>query len=53
MAIGLTIVAQSIVPEYADTIRAVILCGTLIYELIGPVITKWSLTKAGEIKIEG
>ena len=53
VAIGLTIVAQSIVPEYADTIRAVILCGTLIYELIGPVITKWSLTKAGEIKIEG
>lgn len=50
VAIGLTIVAQSVVPEYADTIRAVILCGTLIYELVGPVITKWALTKAGEIK---
>ncbi len=52
VAIGLTIVAQSVVPEYADTIRAVVLCGTLIYELVGPVITKWSLTKAGEIKSE-
>lgn len=50
VAIGLTIVAQSVVPEYADTIRAVVLCGTLIYELIGPVLTKWALTKAGEIK---
>lgn len=50
VAIGLTIVAQTVVPEYADTIRAVILCGTLIYELIGPVLTKWALTKAGEIK---
>jgi len=50
VAIGLTLVARSIVPQYADTIRAVILCGTLIYELVGPVITKWALTKAGEIK---
>lgn len=50
VAIGLTIVAQTAVPEYAATIRAVILCGTLIYELTGPVITKWALTKSGEIK---
>ena len=50
VAIGLTIVAQGVVPEYAATIRAVILCGTLIYELIGPVLTKWALTQAGEIK---
>jgi len=50
VAIGLTLVARSVVPQYADTIRAVILCGTLIYELVGPVITKWALTKAGEIK---
>lgn len=50
VAIGLTIVAQTAVPEYASTIRAVILCGTLIYELTGPVITKWALTRSGEIK---
>lgn len=50
VAIGLTIVAQTAVPQYADQIRAVILCATLIYEIIGPVITKISLVKAGEIK---
>ncbi|MEG0178627.1 MAG: cation:proton antiporter [Oscillospiraceae bacterium] len=50
VAIGLTFVAASVVPQYAQVIRAVILCATLIYELIGPGITKLSLTKAGEIK---
>lgn len=50
VAIGLTIVAQSVVPEYAEEIRAVVLCGTLIYEMIGPAITKFSLFKAGEIE---
>lgn len=50
VAIGLTMVAQTVVPDYAAKIRAVILCGTLIYELFGPVITKIALKKAGEIK---
>lgn len=50
VAIGLTIVAQTVVPQYASQIRAVILCGTLIYELVGPAITKITLKKAGEIK---
>ena len=51
VAIGLTLVAQQVLPaDQADTIRAVILCGTLIYEIIGPAVTKLSLTKAGEIQ---
>ncbi len=49
VAIGLTIVAQGIVPEYAQTIRAVVLCGTLIYEIIGPTVSKVALKAAGEI----
>ena len=50
VAIGLTLVAQTAVPEYADTIRAVVLCGTLVYELVGPMISKIALQKAGEIQ---
>lgn len=50
VAIGLTIVADSIIPEYAAQIKAVILSATFIYELVGPLITKASLTAAGEIK---
>lgn len=49
VAIGLTLVAGEIVPEYAPKIRAVVLAGTLIYEIVGPGITKMSLTAAGEI----
>ena len=32
------------------TITAVVLCATLIYELLGPLVTKMALKKAGEIK---
>lgn len=49
VAIGLTLVADTVIPEYSGQIRAVVLCGTLIYELVGPVISKIALTKAGEI----
>ena len=49
VAIGLSLAAGTAVPEHAPQIRAVILCATLIYELIGPAITKLSLKKAGEI----
>lgn len=31
-------------------IRAVVLCATLVYELVGPLLTKMVLTKAGEIE---
>lgn len=50
VAIGLSLIATQIVPEFGAEIRAIILCGTLIYELIGPAITKLSLKKAGEIE---
>ena len=50
VAIGLTLLAGRVVPEYATAIRAVVLAGTLVYEIIGPGITKLSLTRAGEIR---
>ena len=34
-------------------IRNVVLFAVLIYELVGPVCTKWALTQAGEIHPEG
>ncbi len=49
VAIGLTLIAGEVVPDYAPMIRAVVLAGTLIYEMVGPGITKMSLTAAGEI----
>ncbi len=35
--------------EIANTVRFVILFSVLVYEIIGPVLTKWALTKAGDI----
>ena len=49
VAIGLSFLAQQVVPQYAATIRAVVLCATLIYELIGPAVSKKTLQAAGEI----
>ena len=53
VAIGLSIVATQVLnPEMGSQIRAIILAATLIYELIGPLITKIALQKAGEINIQ-
>lgn len=50
VAIGLAGMAVSIVPDYGYKIQTIILCGTVIYELIGPLVTKMALMKAGEIE---
>lgn len=49
VAIGLATTAMTVVPDYGPRIRTIILCGTVIYELTGPVITKLALKGAGEI----
>lgn len=36
-------------PEVGKKIVTITMCAVLVYELIGPVLTKWALTKAGEI----
>jgi len=51
VALGLIIVAESLIPKYAPQIRAVIFCSTFIYFIIGPVSAKVALQKAGEIVI--
>ncbi len=52
VAIGLSLIATQVLNvEMGSQIRAIILAGTLIYELVGPVITKMALKKAGEISL--
>lgn len=51
VAIGMAqMVSMSLGGEVAEKVTAVVLCATLIYELVGPLITKIALTKAGEIE---
>ncbi|MDD4501840.1 MAG: sodium:proton antiporter, partial [Clostridia bacterium] len=49
VAVGMAQIAITALPAYGASIRTIVLCATLIYELIGPIITKAALTKAGEI----
>ncbi|MCE5343159.1 MAG: cation:proton antiporter [Eubacteriales bacterium] len=49
VAIGMAQLAINRLPAYGHQIQAIVLAGTLIYELVGPVVTKYALTKAGEI----
>ncbi len=53
VAIGMARIALKDLPgQYGAIINAVVLAGTMIYELTGPLITKMALTRAGEIRAE-
>jgi Kef-type K+ transport system membrane component KefB len=52
VAIGLALQIRSNFPEYADTISAIILGSVLINEVIGPVMTNYAISHAGEARTE-
>lgn len=35
--------------EIGSTVRFIVLFAVLVYEIVGPVLTKWALTKSGDI----
>ena len=35
--------------QQGDLIRNIVLFSVLVYELVGPMMTKWALTRAGDI----
>ena len=48
VALGMTITAQNL-PGCGSLIRNIVLFSVLVYEIVGPVMTKAALKKAGEI----
>jgi Kef-type K+ transport system membrane component KefB len=52
VALGLAFIAKSNFPSVGDTILTTVILTTVIYELIGPLCTKYALQKAEEINIE-
>jgi len=52
VALGMCVTASSL-PGDGPLIRNIVLFAVLVYELFGPVATKWALTKAGDIKPMG
>ncbi|MBQ0070616.1 MAG: cation:proton antiporter, partial [Spirochaetales bacterium] len=51
VALGMALTAQNL--SDGAVVRNVVLFSVLVYELVGPTLTKWALTQAGEIKGEG
>ncbi len=51
VALGMALTARNL--SDGEIVRNVVLFAVLVYELVGPTLTKWSLLRAGEIKREG
>ena len=52
VALGMvsTVASDSVISaNTASVVRFVILFAVLVYEIFGPVMTKWALTKSGDI----
>ena len=51
VALGMALTAQRL--SEGEVVRNVVLFSVLVYELVGPALTKRALIAAGEIKVEG
>ena len=49
VALGMCVTAAQL-PGDGPMIRNIVLFAVLVYELVGPLLTKWALTKAGDIQ---
>lgn len=49
VALGMCVTASAL-PGDGPLIRNIVLFAVLVYEMVGPVLTKWALTKAGDIQ---
>lgn len=52
VALGMCVTASSL-PGDGPLIRNIVLFAVLVYELVGPSMTKWALTRAGDIRPKG
>ena len=49
VALGMCLTARQL-GEQGNLIRNIVLFSVLVYELVGPMMTKWALTRAGDIQ---
>ena len=52
VALGMSVTAMQLGTVEGGLVRNIILFSVLVYELVGPILTKNALIKAGEIKLE-
>lgn len=49
ISIGLSVIVMQQLPEYAVELTTIIMASVLVYETLGPIFAKISISKAGEI----
>ncbi len=49
VALGIGLVAKATFPDYGNYIFTIIAATTVVFELVGPLLTKYSLIKSGEV----
>ena len=49
ISIGLSMIVARELPDFANEIITVILFSVLVFEILGPILAKVSITKAGEV----
>lgn len=50
VALGMSVTVAAEFGPVGSLVRNIVLFSVLIYELVGPMLTKWALTQAGEIQ---
>ena len=50
VALGMCVTAATLGDKDGALIRNIVLFSVLIYELVGPLLTKWALTRSGDIQ---
>jgi len=48
LAVGLILVTEQRYPDFSETVRTVILSAVAIYEIFGPIATRFAIVRAGE-----
>ena len=49
VALGMAVQAQALGTYEGRLVRNIVLFGVLVYELFGPMVTRWALTRSGDI----
>jgi Kef-type K+ transport system membrane component KefB len=52
LAVGLTIVAEHRFPELSGAVTTIVLASVAVYEMFGPVSTRWALIRSGESRFQ-
>jgi Kef-type K+ transport system membrane component KefB len=50
VALGMALVASEELPRWGETVLAVVVGSTVLFELVGPVLTRLGLSRAGNIR---